>query len=154
MLQVLSLRSMAKILLTSVNTETISTKAHGGVFWAPWAVWVDAGMGVPLPGPGLLTVHQGAHGAVPWGTEQGWLCPTSQELPTFTCTYPAGCDLSKSKKTPKINLSNSWIFHLCSQLTRQFPHTPAAGKSFPSVQLLEEISVAAVFPYRPILTSP
>lgn len=85
--------------------------------------------------------------------EQGWLCPTGPDLSSFICTYPGGCDLSKSKKTLKINLSNSWILPLRSQPTRQFPYTSAAEKAFPFLQLLEEISVAAVFLYIPILTS-
>lgn len=130
--------------------ETISTKAQRGVLSSRGCVGgCRDGCSSARYWPGWLCTPGSA-----WGTEQGWLCPTSPDLPTFICTSPAGCDLTKSKKTlkKKINLSNSWIFPLCFQPTRQFPHTPAAGKSFPSVQLLEEISVAAVFLYRPILT--
>lgn len=90
---------MAKISPTPVRRETISPKAQRGVFWAPWAVWVDAEMGVPLPGPGLA--HCAPTGQCHEAPEQGWLCPTSRQLPTFNCLYPGGCDLSKENTKNK-----------------------------------------------------
>lgn len=92
---------------------------------------------------GLLTVH-------PRGS-------TMRLLSRAGCARPAGSfppstastlvDVTSAKKTPKTNLSNSWILPLCSQPTRQFLCTPAAGKAFPFVQLPEEISVACcLFP--------
>lgn len=52
-----SLRSTAKISLTSAKPETISAEGQKGVL-TPWAVWMDAEMGVPLPGPGLAVPGQ------------------------------------------------------------------------------------------------
>lgn len=107
---------MAKISLTS---ERQSLPKPREVFWAPRAVWVDAEMGVPVLGTGLADC---APRAAPWGTEQGCLCPTSQDLPTFICTSPAGCELSKSKKTLRINLAIPGSF-LCAFSPQGSSHT-------------------------------
>lgn len=77
--------------------ETISTKAQRGVLSSRGCVGgCRDGCSSARYWPGWLCTPGSA-----WGTEQGWLCPTSPDLPTFICTSPAGCDLTKSKKTLK-----------------------------------------------------
>lgn len=142
---------MAKISLTSEKTETISAKAQRGCSELPGSVGACRdGCSSASSWAGCLCTQ----GAVPWGFWAGLAVPDQPGASHLHLHLPCWMWPQQIKENTK---NKSQQFLDCSSALsahQKFPYTPATGKSLPSIQLPEGISIAAVFLYRPILTSP